>query len=367
MDVDIAIVGAGIAGLSCAQQLQQAGYRVAVLEKSRGVGGRLATRRLPHDRADHGTCYLSPKGELFRELIAHLLERDVVQVWTDTAYTLDRDRTLQASPDRIPRYVAPDGMSAIAKYLTTGLDIRFSQRVIGLELTSDQTSDQTWTLAIENTQPDAAAASTLKASAVLIAIPAPQAVILLEPLEKTIVSTELIQPLRSVEFDPCIVVMAGYSEDCLQQWQATYGDVKAIAVQHPDLGWIGLDSSKRRTSCQPIFVVQSTAEFANQFLDTADLSPVGQKLLQAAAEQLLPWLATPEWMQVHRWRYSFPATPLSDRYWSAATTAPLVCAGDWCGGMRVENALLSGLSAADYLNQQMGDRAIATPQFWQAM
>lgn len=365
MDVDIAIVGAGIAGLTCAQQLQQAGYRVVVLEKSRGVGGRLATRRLPNARADHGTCYLSPKGELFGELITHLLKQDVVQIWTDTIHTLNRDRTLQASPECVPRYVAPDGMSAIAKYLATGLDIRFSQGVIGLELTSDQN----WMLTIENTQPDAADfhPSTVSASAVLVAIPAPQAVTLLAPLEKNVVSSELLQLLRSVEFDPCIAVMAGYPEDCLQAWQTQYEDVKAIAVQHPDLGWIGLDSSKRRTSSQPIFVVQSTAAFANQFLETVDLSAAGQKLLQSAAELLLPWLATPEWMQVHRWRYSFATSPLSDLYWSAKTPAPLVCAGDWCGGMRVESALLSGLEAADYLNQQMSDRTIATPQFWQVM
>ncbi|MEX0271978.1 NAD(P)/FAD-dependent oxidoreductase [Leptolyngbyaceae cyanobacterium UHCC 1019] len=363
--IDIAIIGAGIAGLTCAQQLQQAGYRVVVLEKSRGVGGRLATRRLPHDRADHGTCYLSPKGELFEELIAHLLKRDIVQIWTDTIHILNRDRTLQAAPERVPRYIAPDGMSAIAKYLATGLDVRFSQRVIGLELTPDQT----WTLTIENPQPDAVDShpSTLSASAVLIAIPAPQAVDLLTPLEKNIVSSELIQQLRSVEFDPCIAVMAGYPEDCLKKWQSNYVDVKAIAVQHPDLGWIGLDSSKRRTASQPIFVVQSTAAFANQWLETTDLSAVGQQLLHSAAEHLLPWLATPEWMQVHRWRYSFPATPLSDRYWSAETPAPLICAGDWCGGMRVESALLSGLSAADYLNQQMGDRTIPTSRFWEAI
>lgn len=361
--VDIAIVGAGVAGLTCAQQLQQAGYRVVVLEKSRGVGGRLATRRLPHDRADHGTCYLSPKGELFGELITHLLEQDVVQVWTDTIYTLNRDRTLQATSERVPRYIAPDGMSAIAKYLATGLDIQFSQRVIGLELTTDQT----WTLTSENTQSDAAATSTLRASAVLVAIPAPQAVTLLASLEKNIVSSELIQPLRSVEFDPCIAVMAGYPKDCLQQWQSKYADVKAIAVQHPDLGWIGLDSSKRRNSSQPIVVVQSTAAFAKQCLEATDLSAVGQQLLQSAAELLLPWLATPEWMQVHRWRYSFATRPLSDRYWSAKTPAPLVCAGDWCGGMRVESALLSGLEAANHLNQQMGDRAIATSRFWEAI
>jgi renalase len=361
--VDIAIVGAGIAGLTCAQQLQQAGYRVVILEKSRGVGGRLATRRLPNDRADHGTCYLSLKGEVFSELIAHLLEQDVVQVWTDTIYTLNGDRTLQASPDRIPRYVAPDGMSAIAKYLATGLDIRYSQRVIELELTSNQH----WILTIENTQPEAVVTSTLTASAVLIAIPAPQAIALLESLEKNIVSSEIIQQLRSVEFDPCIAVMAGYPKDCLQQWQTQYPNVKAIAVQHPDLGWIGLDSSKRRTSSQPIFVIQSTAAFANQCLETVDLAAVGQKLLQSAADLLLPWLATPEWTQVHRWRYSFPANPLSDRSLSANTTAPLVCTGDWCGGMRVESALLSGLAAAESLNQQMDDRPIATAQFWNAM
>ena len=43
---DIAVIGAGIAGLVCAQQLSQAGYSVVVVEKSRGLGGRLATRRL---------------------------------------------------------------------------------------------------------------------------------------------------------------------------------------------------------------------------------------------------------------------------------------------------------------------------------
>ena len=41
---DVAIIGAGLAGLTCAQQLHQAGYRVVIVEKSRGVGGRVATR-----------------------------------------------------------------------------------------------------------------------------------------------------------------------------------------------------------------------------------------------------------------------------------------------------------------------------------
>lgn len=46
---DIAVIGAGIAGLVCAQQLSQAGYSVLVVEKSYGLGERLATRHL-HQR-----------------------------------------------------------------------------------------------------------------------------------------------------------------------------------------------------------------------------------------------------------------------------------------------------------------------------
>ncbi len=43
---EIAVIGAGVAGLTCAQKLQQTGRRVVVFDKSQGLGGRLATRRL---------------------------------------------------------------------------------------------------------------------------------------------------------------------------------------------------------------------------------------------------------------------------------------------------------------------------------
>ena len=41
----IAIIGAGIAGVTAARTLLQAGHRVTLIEKSRGVGGRMSTRR----------------------------------------------------------------------------------------------------------------------------------------------------------------------------------------------------------------------------------------------------------------------------------------------------------------------------------
>jgi predicted NAD/FAD-dependent oxidoreductase len=85
-------------------------------------------------------------------------------------------------------------------------------------------------------------------------------------------------------------------------------------------------------------------------LAAIDLQAAGYQLLKRSAEKLVPWLAKPDWLQVHRWRYAFAKTPLSTPYLAAATPVPLVCAGDWCGGMKVEQAFLSGLAVAEHLS-----------------
>lgn len=357
--VEVAIVGAGLAGLTCAQMLQQAGYQVVVLEKSRGVGGRLATRRLYDTRADHGTCYLSPKAERFRAYIDKLVAEGIAEVWTTTVHELTADGQLHAPIAPTPRYVAPEGMNAIAKALTPGLDVRFSQRVVALQPTPHQTWELTVTSSPIGTPPTDT--QTWVAQAVVLTAPAPQTVDLLAPLVPSVVAPALLDQLQTVEFMPCIAVMAGYAPARSQEWAQQFPAVKAIVAQHPDLGWIGLDSSKRHQSDRPVFVVQSTAAFAQAHLETADLHPVGQHLLAQAGDILCDWLAMPDWVQVHRWRYALVTHPLAQPFFDCQTPLPLVCAGDWCGGMRAESAFLSGLEAAEHLNAKLYKRPLRSP------
>lgn len=336
---DIAVIGAGMAGLVCAQQLSQAGYSVVVVEKSRGVGGRVATRRLQGTVADHGTCYLKPKGELLGQFVELLEKRQILEVWTDTVEKFNSDSGLRTQDSGLC-YVAPGGMSAIAKFLAQGLNILLNQRAIAIH----PTPENTWRLTLESSNAE------IIAKAVVVAIPAPQALALLAPLSESILDAEFLENLRSVEFSPSISVMAGYPQPHLPltSWKAL------TFVDDADLGWIGLDSSKRPHPQQPHFVLQSSAKFAQLHLETEDLQPVGKYMLQKAAQTLaLPWLSNPEWLQVHRWRYAFPSHPWNAAFLSAKNHLPLVCCGDWCGGNLVEGAMLSGIAAASEINNQL--------------
>lgn len=347
---DVAVIGAGMAGLVCAQQLKQAGYSVVVVEKSRGLGGRVATRRLHRTWADHGACYLKPKGELLGQFVELLSARNLLEIWTDTVYEFNTDASISQPASPSPRYVAPQGMSAIAKFLAQGLDILLNQRVIAIT----PTPENNWCLTLESSH------EQLTADALVVAIPAPQAVTLLEPLGNSFLDAEFLDNLRSVEFYPCISAIAGYPPNSqpLPRWKAL------TFVNDTVLAWIGLDSSKRPHAQQPHFVLQSSADFAQLHLESADLYPAGQHMLQHAAQNLAsPWLENPDWMQVHRWRYAFPKSSWQKAFLKAATPLPLLCCGDWCGGSLVESAMLSGIAAAVEINNQLRHLPLSNVNF----
>jgi renalase len=337
---DVAVVGAGMAGLICAQRLRHLGYQVVVLEKSRGLGGRVATRRLPDTWADHGLRCLEEQGTFSRSLVQTLLEQEVIHLWTDTIHmsddTLDSNRVQKI--DRHPRYVSSEGMTAIAKFLATGLEIWRGQRVQAIA----HTPEQTWTLTLEAAKAERVEPKCVIAKSLVLAIPAPQVVPLLAPFAEQM--PDLWAAVQSVKFAPCITAIATYDpESAVQLAEIPW---KAMQFAEPsDLAWIGLETSKHPESAKPVIVAQSSAPFADRHLESSDLKSVGQQLLRAA-EDLLPWLSYPEELQVHRWRYGFVTEPIAELCLSTHHPLPLLCCGDWCGGSQIESALRSGWAAA---------------------
>ena len=328
---EIAVIGAGIAGLTCAQRLQQAGKRVVLLDKSRGLGGRLATRRLAGTHADHGVCYLQPKGDLFRQWIEELVDVGILRVWSEGLHRLSADGILQPPTKFAPCYAAPMGATSIAKYLGRDLEIIGDKLITAIDPTDNGNG---WRLSSSDPQ------WSLTAEQVVIATPPAQALAIAGTIDPN-----CIQQMISVHFTRSIVAIAVYP--ATQQNAAAAIPWQGIqCIDHPILAWIGLDSSKQIEPTQPVLVVQSSAAFAEEHFDAPDLAVIGQKLLDVVAP-LTPGLNTPALVQVHRWGYAFARNPLPDRFLMAQTPAPLYFCGDWCGGDRAESAYLSGSALAN--------------------
>jgi renalase len=114
---NIAVIGAGMAGVTCARTLAQAGHTVTVFEKSRGFGGRMATRQSPFGTFDHGVQYFTVRDPRFSQAIT--TTKAPVRPWSANAVrVLDAlGRVAEAAlPTHEAHWVATPGMNGLVRY-----------------------------------------------------------------------------------------------------------------------------------------------------------------------------------------------------------------------------------------------------------
>ena len=86
----VAVIGAGLAGLICAERLIRQGWPVTVFDKGRGPGGRMATRRADDLRFDHGAQYFTARDQRFRDRVDAWVHDGVVALWNGRIVRLAR-------------------------------------------------------------------------------------------------------------------------------------------------------------------------------------------------------------------------------------------------------------------------------------
>ncbi|MGB5340365.1 MAG: NAD(P)-binding protein, partial [Gammaproteobacteria bacterium] len=130
----IAVVGAGLSGLVAAHGLSR-DHDVTVFEKSRSVGGRIATRYAGGCEFDHGAQFFIARSAAFQAFLRPLIEQGMVASWPARFAELERSTVIATRHwhDEDPHYVGTPRMNAIGKWLATGLDIRLLTTVARLE------------------------------------------------------------------------------------------------------------------------------------------------------------------------------------------------------------------------------------------
>ena len=282
----IAIVGAGITGLVAARRLADAGRRPTIFEKSRGPGGRAATRRIEGGTVDHGAPHLNADDD------AVLLE----------------DARAVATPGG---WIGMPTMSAIGKTLAIGLDIQIKTEIAAID-------GPPWTLT------DADGARHGPFDAVLVTVPAPQAA--------RITSLDL----DAVDFDPAWTLIAAFEGRLDAPDRVADGDVDLALRMSSRPGRRGLEA----------WAVHMAADWSRDRLesDRTAMIPVLLDAFATVAGELPPTTHA----AAHRWRYARTRRALG-RPFASDPTGTLLAGGDWALGPDAGDAIRSGQAMADAL------------------
>ncbi len=340
-----AIIGAGIAGLSCARTLAQAGHRVTVFDKSGRPGGRMATRQSPFGGFDHGTQYFTVRDPRFQ--LALQTVPGACKPWSaNTVRVLDaHGHTVAAGlPSKEAHWVATPGMNDLprlwAEPLQQAGQIRTHIRVMRIERGTG--AKPSWTLYAVGPDVDGQHERHTFSDfdAVLLALPAHQAYELLANSDQ---AGEWIGRIDAVQVAPCWTMMLAFPQAMQPGLNALGPQWNAARSTHHRIAWLARESSKPMRTPIERWTVQASAAWSREHLQD-EPARVQAKLLRAFAE-VTGIRAEPAHAQMHRWLYAKTEIPLGQSHlWHAGTG--LGACGDWCIGHRVEDAFVSGLELA---------------------
>ncbi|MDH4583297.1 NAD(P)/FAD-dependent oxidoreductase [Pseudomonas sp. BN415] len=327
MSAPIAIIGTGISGLSAAQALHAAGQDVELFDKSRGSGGRMASKRSDAGSVDLGAQYFTARDRRFAEMVQQWRDRGWVAEWSPSLYNYSEGRLLP-SPDEQIRWVGTPRMSAITRALLGALPVNFACRI-----TEVFRGERHWGLQ------DAEGLSHGPFSHVIVATPAPQAAALLAAAPK------LAGAAASVAMEPTWAVAMGFNEPLDTR-------VEGCFLQDSPLEWLARNRSKPgREASLDTWVLHATSAWSKQHLDMPKEAVI-EHLHGAFAEMIGCAVPAPNFSLAHRWLY---ARPSQAHQWGALADADLglYACGDWCLSGRVEGAWLSGQEAARRLLEHL--------------
>lgn len=321
----IAIIGAGLAGLSCAKRLQAQGFEVRVFEKSRGPSGRMSTRHSDSWSADHGAQYFTARDPLFIEELNTWVNDGVAAAWYPHVNIYEAGQWRESGLSD-QRYVGTPAMNSPGKHLAKNIQVKYSQTINHIFRQVNK-----WIL-------HSAEDGEIKEQFdwLVIAIPAPQAFVLTNLIDLS------ISEKNRFDMFGCWTVMACFTEKQNIPFDAAFINGEIIS-------WISRNNSKPGREGLEVWTIQANPQWSQEWIEL-DKVEASKHILKCAKQLGLDGQNAQ--ISVHRWRYASGSieSSLGFRLESALN---LGLCGDWLHQGRVEGAWLSGHQLANAITAQV--------------
>lgn len=311
----IAVIGSGMAGATVAFALS--GHaQVTLFEKSRGLGGRMSTRRAGRYNFNHGAQYFTARSRQFISFLQPYIENGLVLEWQPDAITLEKGCKTYKRMWFEPHYISVPGMNSLCKEIVKNLNVikntevtRISKISAGNELT------------------DSRGISHGPFEWVICAVPAPQA---LKLIPSEMHGCGLV---GQAKMDACYSLMLGFNRSLNLNWDAA-------KIKNSPLSWIKIVRGSSQGEIADSLVAHSTNDWAETNLEV-NRGFVEEMLLTELSELTGIEVTQHDYIASHRWRYAHTSTPAGRDFMIDANAGLGVC-GDWCINSNVEAAYLSG-------------------------
>ncbi len=301
----IAMIGAGISGLVCARRLVAQGVQVLILEKSRSLAGRCASRKFGDHVVDSGVQYFTLRNPVIR--------KEVQSVSGDQLHTIsppvyENGKIYREGEERF--YLA-GGNNRFGKLLAEGLEVRKESEVRGVF-----PQGKKWEVAGE------------LFDGVVSSAPWPQSAALFGMRESEVV------------FEPNLTACLEY----LIPWDGGRYATLDSTGQDP-LAWVGCENAKegRIQKGKSVYVVQASTSYSREHLE-ADPTWWIQDLQKRVEKE---WGLDQEKRGAtfgHRWRYARRSRGAPQ---PSALADGLYLCGDSVTDSRVESVWQSGMEVAE--------------------
>jgi renalase len=312
----IAIIGAGFSGLVLANELKtNRNFEITFFEKSRGIGGRMATRYNEKWEFDHGTPFFEAKNSQFVNFLQPLIQSDIIAKWRPKI----TNNSMIHINDDIEYYIGTPKINSLPKALSNGFNIQFETKITKMERQENK-----WHLTDDQSRKYGGF------DFIITSTPPAQTYDILPD------SCSYKGTLPTYEMLPQFVCLFGFDE------LKTNFDI--MQVQNSKIETIVLNHTKNGRSSKPSVVVYSSVKWSEENVNM-DKNEVGRELL-SELEHLLN--TTPQMIQTHRWLYSRPKAK-SDLLTLVDHNLNIFSCGDWLSTGTIEGAFLSGIKTINHI------------------